>query len=49
MSLFIGGLAFQDGSDLMNMVKIGVIAGSLLSGICGCIVFLLSKSQKPAR
>ncbi|WP_119344425.1 Na+/H+ antiporter NhaA [Facilibium subflavum] len=37
MSLFIGTLAFG-ASPLMNLVKIGVLGGSLLSGVVGYIV-----------
>ncbi|MBK2013088.1 Na+/H+ antiporter NhaA, partial [Francisella orientalis] len=37
MSLFIGTLAFDDNYTL-NAIKVGVIVGSLLSGICGYIV-----------
>ncbi|RMH51424.1 MAG: Na+/H+ antiporter NhaA [Alphaproteobacteria bacterium] len=43
MSLFIGGLAYQ-GDDLQNHVRLGVIAGSLLSGICGAIALGLSRA-----
>lgn len=35
MSLFIGGLAFGGTPELMDEVKIGVFAGSILSGIGG--------------
>ncbi|MBK2105468.1 Na+/H+ antiporter NhaA [Francisella philomiragia] len=37
MSLFIGTLAFDDNYTL-SAIKVGVIVGSLLSGICGYIV-----------
>lgn len=37
MSLFIGGLAFDD-NHIFNAVKVGVIVGSILSGIFGYIV-----------
>ena len=37
MSLFIGTLAFTS-VETMNFVKIGVLAGSLLSGVCGYFV-----------
>ncbi|WP_150465790.1 Na+/H+ antiporter NhaA [Francisella sp. SYW-2] len=37
MSLFIGTLAFDDNHTL-NAIKVGVILGSLLSGVCGYIV-----------
>lgn len=37
MSLFIGTLAFDDNYTL-SAIKVGVIVGSLLSGVCGYIV-----------
>lgn len=45
MSLFIGTLAFQqDRPDIMPLVKIGVILGSLLSGLLG--FFILKFASK---
>lgn len=41
MSLFIGGLAFTDGAR-GDEVRIGVLAGSLLSAIAGYVVLRLS-------
>jgi NhaA family Na+:H+ antiporter len=38
MSLFIGSLAYPESQNLMPMVKIGVILGSLISGITGFMV-----------
>lgn len=39
MSLFIGSLAYQhNGLNLMPLVKIGVVVGSLASGILGFLV-----------
>jgi NhaA family Na+:H+ antiporter len=39
MSLFIGSLAFAEaGVDMMSKVRLGVIVGSLLSGMCGYLV-----------
>lgn len=36
MSLFIGSLAFTgDMSEIMPTVRLGILAGSLLSGVCG--------------
>lgn len=36
MSLFIGSLAFVDaGVDMMARVRLGVIVGSLIAGVCG--------------
>ena len=40
MSLFIGSLAFKT-ADVMNAVRLGVVLGSVLSGIIG---YLLLKS-----
>ena len=44
MSLFIGGLAYSDPEN-QNLVRIGVIAGSLLSGVVGSVVLLLAKAR----
>ena len=45
MSLFIGSLAFEDlDPDYINSVKIGVLAGSLLSAVLGSSV--ISKSSR---
>ena len=38
MSLFIGGLAFVGAPHAMDAVKIGVFAGSILSGVAGWIL-----------
>lgn len=43
MSLFIGSLAFKGENTIMNLVKLGVVGGSLLSAITGILVFLFSK------
>ncbi|MEL7487051.1 MAG: Na+/H+ antiporter NhaA, partial [Pseudomonadota bacterium] len=37
MSLFIGGLAFSSIDDI-NAIRIGVIAGSFLAGVCGALL-----------
>jgi len=43
MSLFIGSLAFENtGVNLLFDERLGIIAGSLLSGICGYAVLRLS-------
>lgn len=42
MSLFIGGLAFPDSPLRLDEVKIGVLAGSLLSVVCGVLVLQLA-------
>ncbi|WP_236637925.1 Na+/H+ antiporter NhaA [Mangrovicoccus ximenensis] len=52
MSLFIGSLAFT-GETLMNEVRLGVLAGSILSGVVGFAVLYLSgkpaEAQSPRR
>jgi Na+:H+ antiporter, NhaA family len=45
MSLFIGGLAFDD-NTLNNQVKIGVLMGSALSAVLGYIVLWLAPADK---
>lgn len=47
MSLFIGALAFAD-PEHQAQVRIGVIAGSLLSGLLGAAVLALSTSRQAA-
>lgn len=43
MSMFIGGLAFEHGGFTQHAaVRIGVIAGSLVSAVCGWLVLHLS-------
>ena len=38
MSLFIGGLAFAGAPHAMDAVKVGVFAGSILSGVAGWLI-----------
>lgn len=45
MSLFIGGLAFNN-DVFMNSAKIGIIAGSIVSGILGYIILRRSLTRK---
>ena len=47
MSLFIGGLAFND-PLLIDEMKIGVLGGSLLSGLAGFLVLRFAPTQSPA-
>jgi len=41
MSLFVGNLAFANDIQYIDGVKIGVLAGSLLSTIFGYVLLLL--------
>lgn len=46
MSLFIGGLSFDDAA-LMNQVRLGVLSGSLVSGVLGyCVLMLASRTRR---
>ena len=45
MSLFIGNLAFVDNANYMDGVKIGVLAGSLLSTIVGYFLLLMTSKK----
>jgi len=45
MSLFIGLLAFDEPA-VQDKVKIGILLGSVISGLCGSAVLLASK-RKP--
>ncbi|ALG67491.1 Na+/H+ antiporter NhaA [Beggiatoa leptomitoformis] len=45
MSLFIGGLAFGNEGDYANQVKLGVIAGSLLSAVFGYVILRYMGNQ----
>ncbi|MCD6180672.1 MAG: Na+/H+ antiporter NhaA [Bacteroidales bacterium] len=46
MSLFIGNLAFTDNNQLLDSAKIGIIIGSIISGILGYIVLRFSLNTK---
>ena len=46
MSLFIGLLAFPASPELQDQVKVGVLMGSLLSGMVGALVLLLARGEK---
>jgi NhaA family Na+:H+ antiporter len=41
MSLFIGGLSFEDPA-MMNQVRVGVLAGSIVSGVLGYVVLIMA-------
>jgi NhaA family Na+:H+ antiporter len=44
MSLFIGGLSFAD-AEMMNQVRLGVLSGSIASGILGYSALMLASRQ----
>ena len=46
MSLFIGNLAFVENIEYMDGVKIGVLAGSLLSTLIGYGLLLLTSKNR---
>lgn len=48
MSLFIGGLAFPGRPELIDEVKIGVLAGSLLSALAGFAVLRFAYEKEAA-
>ncbi|MGZ2461782.1 Na+/H+ antiporter NhaA [Rhizobium anhuiense] len=48
MSLFIGLLAFDDPA-VQDKVKIGILLGSVISGLCGSAVLLASKRKSIGR
>lgn len=50
MSLFIGGLAFQGhGAEYETQLKIGVLGGSLLAGMLGCLMLLYGGKLNSSR
>lgn len=44
MSLFIGNLAFAGSAALIDEVKIGVLAGSIIAGVLGMLILRFSSS-----
>ena len=46
MSLFIGLLAFPASAGLQDATKVGVLLGSILSGLLGAAVLLVSKPER---
>jgi NhaA family Na+:H+ antiporter len=45
MSLFVGNLAFIENTQYIDGVKIGVLAGSLLSTLFGYLILLLTSRR----
>ena len=48
MSLFIGSLAFGDAIHAEGL-RLGVFAGSVLSGVCGFLLLRALLARRPAR
>jgi NhaA family Na+:H+ antiporter len=48
MSLFIGNLAFTS-PEMIDKVRVGVVCGSLLSGIVGFVILKMAISRKIAK
>ncbi len=46
MSLFIGGLAFADSMNYLSSAKIGIIAGSVISGVIGYLILRFRGSKQ---
>ena len=46
VSLFIGNLAFGDESENINLVKLGVLSGSILAGVIGVLFLWLGATVK---
>jgi NhaA family Na+:H+ antiporter len=47
MSLFIGSLAFANAPMLLDMAKIGILAGSLVAGLAGWTILRLARRETP--
>ncbi len=47
MSLFIANLAFAEQARLLEAAKIGILAGSLLSGVAGFAILRATTSRRP--
>ena len=48
MSLFIAGLAFENRPDLLQSAKIGILAGSAISGVVGYLILRGKKAAEAA-
>ena len=46
MSIFIGNLAFSGDLISINSAKVGIIIGSIISGILGYVILLLSSKKE---
>ncbi|MBT8486501.1 MAG: Na+/H+ antiporter NhaA [Phycisphaerales bacterium] len=47
MSLFIANLAFREGDALLPLAKVGILGGSLISGVVGAAILLTAARPKP--
>jgi len=45
MSLFIGGLSFES-AEMMNQVRVGVLSGSIVSGVLGYVALMLASQNQ---
>ncbi len=48
MSLFIGNLAFAQSPLLVDEVKVGVLAGSIIAALAGVLILRLASPSRPA-
>ena len=48
MSLFIGGLSFES-ADVMNLVRLGVLTGSVIAAVTGYAILYLASSKEDAK
>jgi Na+:H+ antiporter, NhaA family len=46
VSLFVAGLAFADPAQI-NLAKVGIFIGSIISGVLGALILLRSKKRAP--
>ena len=46
VALFIAGLAFPEAPELLDQAKVGILAGSLVSGVAGAIVLRFTASTR---
>ncbi|RUV39580.1 hypothetical protein EOD29_30570, partial [Mesorhizobium sp. M1A.T.Ca.IN.004.03.1.1] len=49
MSLFIGLLAFANDAALQDAVKVGILAGSIVSALLGISVLLVAQLENTTR
>ncbi|HOS46118.1 MAG TPA: Na+/H+ antiporter NhaA, partial [Paludibacter sp.] len=47
VSLFMAGLSYELGSDMLNDAKLGIIFGSVASGIVGYFILKMTLKKAP--